>query len=152
MPRKPRPNLPGGIYHVTARGIDRRRLFVDDQDRRRYLGILGDVCAELRWKRLGYCLMDNHVHLLLETSDANLSRGMQRLQSSYAQRFNLRHDKSGHVFQGRFHATVIASDAQLVAATEYVAQNPVEAGLCDAPDGWGWTDVVIARARCRLSF
>jgi REP element-mobilizing transposase RayT len=148
MPRRPRPILDGGLYHVWARGIDRRDLFTDDRDRRAYLAILNDACDEFCWIRLAYCLMSNHVHLLLETPSGNLSQGMQRLQSRYAQRFNLRHEKSGHVFEGRFGSTLISSDEQLVAVTRYIANNPVEVGLCAEPPEWPWTNTVVAEARC----
>ena len=151
MPRKPRPILDGGLYHVWARGIDRRDLFTDDRDRRAYLALLNDACEEFGWNRLAYCLMNNHVHLLLETPRGNLSQGMQRLQSRYAQRFNLRHDRSGHVFQGRFGCKLISTDEQLVVVTRYIANNPVEAGLCAEPNRWPWTDTSVAEAWCALA-
>lgn len=148
MPRKPRPVLGGGIYHVWARGIDRRDLFADDRDRRAYLAILNDTCEEHGWVRLAYCLMDNHIHLILETPLPNLSQGMRVLHSRYAQRFNLRHDRSGHVFQGRFGCSLIESNKQFIAVTRYVANNPVEAGLCSEPQQWAWTDTWQAEKRC----
>jgi REP element-mobilizing transposase RayT len=148
MPRKPRPNVAGGIYHVYARGNNRARVFVDDRDRRAYLAILSDVVAEFGWVRLGYCLMENHVHLLIETPEPNLSRGMQRLQCRYTQRFNRRHRRTGHLFQGRFGAVLVTSDRHLATVTSYVARNPVEAGLCKSADSWAWTDCVEARKRC----
>ncbi len=148
MGRKPRENVAGGIYHVYARGNDRGRIFVDDRDRRSYLGILSDVVAEFRWVRLGYCLMDNHTHLLLETPQPNLSQGMQRLQSRYTKRFNWRHGRSGHLFQGRYDAVRITSDEHLITVTDYVTQNPVKAGLCERTGDWVWTDCLAARRRC----
>ncbi len=140
--------LKAGIYHVSARGNNRQKIFFDDLDRERYLLILGDACGSFTWGRLGYCLMDNHVHLLLETPLGNLSAGMQRLQNRYAKRFNYRHERSGHVFGERFHSVRVTSDKQLAAVTAYIEQNPVKAGLCDAPERWPWTDCSLARRMC----
>jgi putative transposase len=148
MPRKPRVNVAGGIYHVYARGNNRQPIFFDDRDRRAYLGILQDAAAEFGWVRLGYCLMENHVHLLLETPEPNLSQGMHRVQSRYTQRFNWRYGRTGHVFQGRYGAVLVTSDEHLITVTSYVEENPVEAGLCDSPQNWRWTDCVKARRRC----
>ncbi|HEY8002561.1 MAG TPA: transposase [Solirubrobacterales bacterium] len=139
MPRKPRQNLEGGVYHVYARGNAQSLIFADDADRRIYLRLLGKVVVRQRWRCLAYCLMGNHVHLLLETPCANLSPGMQRLQGRYAQTFNSRHGRSGHVFQGRYGAVRITSDGQLCAAAAYIARNPVEATLCERPEQWRWS-------------
>ena len=147
MGRKPRETLNGGIYHVFARGNNRQRIFTDDLDRKMYLEILGDVCIRFSWERLGFCLMHNHVHFLLETPDGNLSEGMQRLQNRYAKRFNHRHERSGHVFGSRFGAVRVKSDEQLIAVTAYVLRNPVEAGLCKVPEQWPWTDCEMACRR-----
>lgn len=150
--RKPREIVAGGIYHVFTRGNDRRRVFVDDADRFTYLAILSEVGAQYQWLRLAHCLMDNHIHLLLETPLPNLSEGMHRLQCRYAQRFNRRHDRSGHLFQGRFGAVRVISDEQLVAVTRYIAMNPVEAGLCEWPDLWKWSDCSSAQRRCEATY
>jgi putative transposase len=139
MPRKPRDEMEGAVHHVFARGNDRREIYVDDLDRRIYLATLGRVTRRQRWRCLSYCLMPNHVHLLVETPHANLGSGMQRLHGDYAQVFNERHGRSGHVFQGRFGSVRMASDEQLWAAAAYVALNPVTAGLCRAPEEWPWS-------------
>jgi putative transposase len=139
MPRKPRHQLAGGVYHVFARGNDRRDIYVDDVDRRAYLTILGQVARWKRWRCLAYCLMPNHVHLLLETPNANLAAGMQYLHGRYAQKFNERHGRSGHVFQGRYGSVHIASDEHLWTTVAYVALNPVSAGLCQRPEEWPWS-------------
>jgi putative transposase len=83
--------------------------------------------------------MDNHVHLLVETLEANLAAGMRRLHGLYAQTFNERHGRSGHVFQGRYGAVRMKSDEQLWAVAAYIARNPVDAGLCDSPEEWAWS-------------
>lgn len=139
MPRKPRENVEGGIYHVYARGNDRRQIYADSKDCLVYLDILGRVVRFMKWRCMAYCLMRNHVHLLIETPDGNLSAGMQQLHGQYAQRFNARHGAVGHLFQGRYGATRISSDAHLHAAAAYIALNPVEAGLCTVPEEWKWS-------------
>jgi putative transposase len=139
MPRKPREEVAGGIFHVYARGNDKRLIYRDDVDREVYLRLLAGTVGRCRWRLLGYCLMENHVHLVIETPDANLGVGMQWFHSGYALQFNQRHGRSGHVFQGRYGAVRVKSDAQLWAVAAYVAMNPVEAGLCDAPGEWAWS-------------
>jgi putative transposase len=137
--RKPRQNLAGGVYHVYARGNVRAVVYRDDADRLHYLRLLANVVTAKRWQCLAYCLMDNHVHLILETPDANLSSGMQRLHGSYSQAFNARHGRSGHVFQGRYGAALISSTTRLCATAAYIARNPVAAGLCERAEGWPWS-------------
>jgi putative transposase len=139
VPRKPRENLQGGVYHVYARGNARHLVYRDDVDRWTYLELLENVVFTNRWRCLAYCLMGNHMHLLLDTPDANLSFGMQRLHGCYAQTFNARHGRSGHVFQGRYGAVRMTSDGQLCATAAYIARNPVEARLCEKPEDWRWS-------------
>jgi putative transposase len=141
VPRKPRDLVEGGVYHVYARGNARHRIFRDDRDRRLYLSILDHVVGVKRWRCIAYCLMGNHVHLLLETPEPNLDTGMQLLHGLYGQRHNVRHERSGHLFQGRYGASRLASTAQLERALAYIQQNPVEAGLCERPDDWPWLNV-----------
>lgn len=131
------------------RGNDRQRVFTDDIDRFAYLLILSEVGEQAEWARLAHCLMDNHVHMLLETPQPNLSQGMHRLLTRYTQRFNRRHERCGHLFQGRFGAVRVTSDAQFLSVTSYIEQNPVKAGLCDTPNAWRWTDCAAARDRFR---
>jgi putative transposase len=130
--------FPGAAHHVFARGNAKERIYRDDRDRARYLVLLGHVVERQSWRCLAYCLMDNHVHLLVETPEANLGAGMQLLHGLYAQAFNKRHRRSGHVFEGRFGAVRVRSDEQLLQAARYIARNPVEAGLCDDPAMWSW--------------
>lgn len=139
MPRKPRREEAGAIHHVFARGAVKQVLFRDDEDRLYYLALLSDTAQGHEWGCFSYCLMDNHVHLLVETALPNLGRGMQVLHGEYATAFNRRHGGSGHVFQGRFGSTRITSDAHLWTAAAYVANNPVEAGLCRRPEDWAWS-------------
>jgi putative transposase len=138
MPRRPREELTGAIHHVFARGNAKQLIYRDDADREQYLALLGRAVMRQRWRCLAYCLMDNHLHLLLETTEPNLGRGMQWLHGRYGEAFNRRHRRSGHVFQGRYGAVRVKSDAQLLMVARYVARNPVDAGLCDEPEAWPW--------------
>ena len=126
------------MHHAFAHSTASEDLYRDDRDRARYLQLLGYVVARVGWRCLAYCLMDNHVHLLVQTPHANLGPGFQLLHGLYAQSFNKRHRRSGHVFKARFGSVLVKSDAQLLQVARYIARNPVEAGLCDRPDAWGW--------------
>jgi REP-associated tyrosine transposase len=140
MPRRPRNDLPAeGVYHVTARGVACCSIFHDDVDRRLFLRRLRRVAGELRWECFVYCLMTTHYHLLVATSLDRLSKGMQRVQGPYAQRFNLKYARVGHLFQERFSTWVIRDESHFARAYEYIRNNPVEAGLCRDPDDWPWT-------------
>lgn len=139
MPRKPREEEAGALHHVCARGAKGELIYVDDVDRQGYLRLLGVVVDELEWRCLAYCLMGNHVHLLVETPHPNLGVGIHHLHGDFARRFNDRHDEKGHVFQGRYKAKRIRSDAQMWQTMRYVAQNPVEAGLCATPADYRWS-------------
>jgi putative transposase len=139
MPRRPRQETSEGVLHVFARGNGRQDIFLDDTDRERYLRLLGRTVTYARWRCLAYCLMTNHVHLLVETPEANLGFGMQRLHGRYAQSFNRRHGRDGHLFQGRYGAMRLRNDAHLWMAVAYIARNPVRAGLCRDPERWHWS-------------
>jgi putative transposase len=136
MPRSPRGEAAGAIHHVFARGTEKLPIFRDDADCQVYLAILRGVLHVYGWNCLGYCLMTNHPHLLLETPEPNLGEGMKRLHGAYAQFFNLRYERSGHLFAGRFKNVPITDEVQLLVAIRYVANNPVEAGLCATPSDW----------------
>jgi putative transposase len=138
MPRRARIEVAGGVHHVYARGNDGCAVYRDDGDRRRYLDLLGGAVTECGWRCLAYCLMTTHVHLLLETPTANLGVGMRQMHGEYVSRFNKRHDRRGHLFQGRFGSVVVRDDAQLWAVAAYIAVNPVAAGLCREPEAWRW--------------
>ncbi|MDP3090332.1 MAG: transposase [Nitrospira sp.] len=102
MARQLRLEYPGALYHVTARGNDQQTIFHDEADRQHFVKLFGQEILQQRWRCYAYCLMDNHYHLLIETQEANLSRGMRCLNGSYTQRFNWRHQRVGHLLQGRF--------------------------------------------------
>jgi putative transposase len=137
--RQLRQEVEGGVFHVYARGNDKQSIFLDDADRQTYLFLLRRVVEEHGWRCLAYCLMENHVHLLIETPVPNLARGMQRLHGAYAQLFNERHGRVGHLFQGRYGAVHMESDQQLWATLAYIAANPVRAELCEKATDWRWS-------------
>ena len=139
MTRPLRIQFPGGLYHVTARGNGRQPIFADDTDRERFLMVLTRVVARYHLFCHAHCLMGNHYHLLLETPDANLSRAMRQLNGVYSQAFNRRHERPGHVLEGRFHAQVVDKDAYLREVCRYIVLNPVRAGLVTHPREWPWS-------------
>ena len=139
MARPPREQVAGGIYHVFARGNDRGLIYRDDDDRENYLHLLGSAARRAEWWLLAYCLMGNHVHLLVETPQPTLARGMQWLHGRYARYFNDRYQRAGHLFQGRYNAVRQLTDEQLWSTVRYVALNPVEARLAASPDDYPWS-------------
>jgi REP element-mobilizing transposase RayT len=138
MARHPRSLLPDGFFHVTARGVDGCPIFGDDDDRRRFLELVAEVVERWRWRCHALCLMPNHYHLVVESLRRDLSSGLHRLNGVYAQGFNHRHARTGHLFGDRFHARTIESEEYLVAACLYVVANPVRAGLCAEAEDWPW--------------
>ena len=126
MARPLRLEYPGAIYHVTARGDRRESIYEDDNDRLQWLDILSRACERYNWQVHAYCLMDNHYHVLLETAEGNLSKGMRHLNGVYTQYFNRQHNRVGHVFQGRFKATHANEDNYLKYLFSYIHLNPVK--------------------------
>jgi REP-associated tyrosine transposase len=139
MARKPRAESPGVIHHVVARGNAGQEIVRDDVDRRAFMSRLASTIERHGWSCLAYCLMDSHFHLVVETPQPNLGVGMKWLKSAYAQDFNYRHGRHGHLFGGRFYSQVISRDTHLVAAIIYVVLNPVRAGIVDRPEKWAWS-------------
>ena len=126
MARKPRILIPGGLYHVTSRGNERQVVFRDDRDRLRFLERLADSLAVHDVRVFLYCLMPNHLHLLVETPKGNLDRFMGSLLTGYAVYFNLRHQRAGHLMQGRYGAQVVEGNEYLLKLSRYVHLNPVQ--------------------------
>ncbi len=143
MGRRPRSWLNDGFFHVTSRRNGGTALFLDDDDRISFIQLLASTAEGSRWACHAYCLMTTHYHLLLETSQQSLSKGMQRLNGIYAQEFNRRHLRKGHVFEERFSAYVIETEEHLEAACNYILNNPVRAGLCAEAAQWPWSGGLI---------
>ena len=139
MSRPLRLEFCGALYHVTSRGDRREAIYEDDEDRERFLEILGRVVAEFNWICHAYCLMGNHYHLLIETPDGNLSKGMRQLNGVFTQASNRRHRRCGHLFQGRYKAIVVDADTYLLELARYIVLNPVRAGMVADPGEWPWS-------------
>jgi putative transposase len=139
MARPLRIEFPGALYHVTSRGNARQRVFLDDEDRETFLATLAWVVARFRWCCHAYCLMGNHVHLLIETPQPNLSRGMRQLNGVYTQRFHRRHRTVGHLFQGRFQAILVEQEGYLLELARYIVLNPVRAKMVKTPERYPWS-------------
>jgi REP element-mobilizing transposase RayT len=138
--RKPRNLLPpSGIYHVTGRGVACCEIFRDDIDRRLFLARFRRLAGELELRCFVYCLMTTHFHLLVATSLEQVSTGMHRLQGPYAQQFNAKYARVGHLFQERFHAKPVLDELHFANAYAYICNNPVAAGLCATAADWPWT-------------
>jgi REP element-mobilizing transposase RayT len=139
MARPLRLEFAGALYHVTARGDGREDIYRAEGTRRLFLDVLGGVYRRFHWVVHAYCLMTNHYHLLVETPDANLSKGMRELNGVYTQRFNRTYDRAGHVFQGRYKAILVQKEAYLLELARYVVLNPVRARMVRAPGEWPWS-------------
>ena len=129
----------GAVYHITSRGNAKNKIFKDDEDRVAFLEVLGSVVKRVNWLCHAYCLMDNHYHLLIETPEANLSKGMRQLNGVYTQTYNRRHNKTGHIFQGRYKAILVEKESYLLELCRYVVLNPVRARIVERPEDWKWS-------------
>jgi REP-associated tyrosine transposase len=139
VPRNSTPDVAGGYFHVTARGIRQLPIFLDHWDYAAWLRILERTIEAFEWRCYAYCAMPNHIHLVLKTPKPTRGAGMRHLNGSYAQRFNARHDAIGHVFEARYGAKPIDDDPHLKECARYAVLNPVRAGLCRRPEAWRWS-------------
>src|SRR3954469_4698499 len=139
MPRILRTQLPSpAVYHVTARGVDGADIVRDDHDRRAFLALLAKTVDRYEWQVHVFCLMTNHYHVVVHTTQPQLFAGVQYLSGRHAQRFNLRHGRRGHLFGERSGPRVIRNDDHVTTASDYVLDNPVTAGLAEARDASRW--------------
>jgi putative transposase len=147
MPRPLRPQIAGGMYHVTSRGNRGCEIFRDDRDRVVFLSRLLIALERFAWDLHAWCLLSTHFHLLLTTRAPTIGAGMQELKSRYAELFNGRYGVKGHLFGGRYSHRLIKSERHLMNAYSYIALNPVRAGMCARPEDWWWSSYsgVIAR-------
>jgi REP element-mobilizing transposase RayT len=139
MARPLRIEFPGALYHVTSRGNEQRPIFRDDTDHTMFLSFLGQAVQRFGWSLTAWVLMTNHYHLVVQTPEANLSRGMHWLNGTYAGWFNHRHKRSGHLFQGRFHSFLIERETYLREVMRYVVLNPVRAKMVGRPEDYRWS-------------
>jgi putative transposase len=139
MPRILRSTLPDGYFHITARGVEQRAIYLDAEDCRSFLALFGSTVRRHRWDLYAFCLMTNHYHAVLEATREELSEGVQQLNGAYAQHFNRRHGRWGHLFGARFASWVIESEKHPYGAARYVLANPVRAGVVDRAEDWAWS-------------
>ena len=139
MSRPLRLEFEGALYHVTSRGDRREPIYEDDEDRALWLEVLADAMGRFHATTYAYCLMGNHYHVVMQTHRANLSRLMRHLNGVYTQRYNHRHQKVGHLFQGRFKAVLVDDDSYFLEVCRYVELNPVRAGIIKRPVDWTWS-------------
>ncbi|MDI6800838.1 MAG: transposase [Thermodesulfovibrionales bacterium] len=139
MARPLRIEYEGALYHITTRGNERKPIFKDDTDREIFIDTLHKTNNKYNWICHTYCLMDNHYHLVIETPDGNLSKGMRQLNGVYTQTFNKRHNRIGHIFQGRYKAILIQKESHLLEVCRYVVLNPIRAKTIKRIEDWKWS-------------
>ena len=140
MPRAPRIDIPGLVYHVTNRGTNRQAIYLSDKDRQDFLRLLLITRDEFPFVLHSYCLMTNHFHLLIQTIEHSISKTMQYLTGMYGSLFNRRHGHSGRLLQGRFHSIPVQEDTYFTVASRYIHLNPVRAGIVSNPGDYPWSN------------
>jgi putative transposase len=138
MARVPRCEFPDGSFHIGARGVARMPIYLDDEDRRAFLRLLGLMPARFGWTFHAFCLMTNHYHLVVDSTRERLSLGLHTVNGLYAQGFNGKYERWGHVFGDRFWSRSLQED-DLERTCTYVMENPVRAGLCKHARDWPWS-------------
>lgn len=139
MARPLRIEFPGALYHITSRGNARQNIFPAQDDFSGFITILCKVIKRYHLILHFYCLMHNHYHLLIETPEGNLSRGMRQLNGVYTQYINQKYHRAGHLFQGRYKSILVDKENYLLALSRYIALNPFRAKLVDDPKDWPWS-------------
>src|SRR5512139_175527 len=155
MPRKARLDAPGALHHIVVRGIERRKIFYDDNDRDDFLERLSAILGERRTACYAWALMPNHFHLLLKTGQTPIATLMRRLLTGYAVSFNLRHRRSGHLFQNRYKSILCQEDAYLLELVRYIHLNPLRAKIVidlKGLDGYGYGGHSVLMGRCRADW
>ena len=138
MSRQLRFDVADSLHHVTNRGIERRNIVRDDDDRSEFVRLLGRMAARHRWRVFAWVLLDNHFHLFFRLEVPSLSAGMHDLESGYATLFNRRHERDGPLFQGRFHDVVVENETHAWELSRYVHLNPCRACRVSRPEEWLW--------------
>ena len=136
MPRQARRKSESGIYHIILRGINQQQIFEDEEDSLRFLETLSKYKEQCGYEIYAYCLMSNHVHILLKEGKENLTLVLKRIAGSYVYWYNWKYHRSGHLFQDRFKSEPVEDDAYFLTVIRYIHQNPVKAGICRNVDGY----------------
>lgn len=139
MPRNARQISGTGIYHIIVRGINRQTIFFEDDDYQKYIDTIRRFIANGDANVLGYCLMSNHLHLLIQDNNIAISKIMKQIGTSYAYWYNCKYERSGHVFQDRFKSENIEDDSYLITVIRYIHQNPVKAGIVTKAENYIWS-------------
>src|SRR3954453_18176146 len=139
MPRRKRREEAGLVHHLCLHGVNGELIFRDDEDRIGFTLMLAATAVRFGWLVLAYCQMGTHIHLLIETPNANLGAGMQWLAGRYAQAFNKQHGRDTHLFGGRYYDRPVETEAHLFNVVGYIAGNPCAAGMCADPADWPWS-------------
>jgi len=139
MGRQIRIEFEGGVYHITARGNERKKIFFCPDDRSHFLSVLGKAASRYGIIIYAYSLMDNHYHMVIETPLGNLIKFMHSLNSVYTGYFNRMHKRVGHLFQGRYKSIIVDKDSYLLAVVRYTHLNPVKAGIIANPEEYQWS-------------
>lgn len=139
MPRQNRKLSQSKIYHIMIRGNERKGIFLDDDDKLRFINILEEKNQDKKYSIYGYCIMDNHTHLLISEGDEEISQIMKRINISYAYYYNKKYRRIGHLFQDRFKSEAIEDDRYLLSALRYIHNNPVKAGMVSRVEEYKWS-------------
>ncbi len=151
MPRKARKKSSTGIYHIIMRGINHQAIFEDTEDYQRLIKTLLFYLDECRYKIYAYCIMTNHVHLLLEEGHVPIATVMRKICASYVYWYNLKYDRVGNLFQDRFKSEPVDSDKYFLQVIRYIHQNPVKAGLVKNAEQYTWSSYSEYLSRARLT-
>lgn len=140
MVRHARERSESGIYHVVMRGINQQDIFCDEEDYQQFTATVKRVKAD-RFELYGYCLMSNHIHLLIHEKSEGISQAMKRIGTSYAWCYNQKYFRTGHLFQGRYKSECVEDDAYLLTVIRYIHNNPVKAGVVSKPEDYRWSSI-----------
>ena len=139
MPRGPREKSSSGIYHIMLRGINRQTIFEDDEDRIKFLETLESYKGISKYQIYSYCLMDNHIHILMKEIEEPISTAIKRICSSYVYWYNHKYERCGHLFQERFKSESVETDGYFLTVLRYIHQNPIKAGITRSVSESKWT-------------
>lgn len=150
MPRTARLKSESGIYHIILRGINRQSIFEDDEDKEKFIQVMGQYKKKCGYEIYAYCLMGNHVHILLKEKQEALSQIMKRISSSYVYWYNWKYERCGHLFQERFKSEPVEDDNYFLTVLRYIHQNPLKAGLVKSLEEYKWSSYHEYTKECRI--